>query len=118
MTIKTKTWKALLARSGNKCAFPGCNCEIVDKDNILLGQIAHIEAKEPGGARYNAKQTDIERNSYENLICLCPNHHTLIDKKEKEYSVETLKRMKAEHEYKFENSKCEFDYSKIYEANQ
>ena len=115
--IKNKTWKALLAKSGNQCAFPGCNCEIVDKENIMIGQAAHIEADEKGGPRYNPNQTDEERNGYDNLIYLCPTHHTIVDKKEKEYTVEILKKMKAEHEYKFRNDICNFDYSKIYEAN-
>ena len=74
--IGINTWKALLAKSGNRCAFPGCSCEIVDKENVIIGVAAHIEAAEKGGARYNPNQTEDERNGYENLIYLCPTHHS------------------------------------------
>ena len=42
--------------------------------------------------------SDIEVNDYDNLILLCPTHHTLIDKEDKIYTVEVLRQMKQEHE--------------------
>ena len=116
--IKVEVWRALLAKSGNCCAYPGCNNQIVDEDNIMIGEMAHIEAAEEGGPRYNKKQTDDERNSYDNLIYLCPIHHKIIDRKVDKYSVEKLKEMKSEHEYKFKNNVYKFDYSKIYDVNE
>lgn len=116
--IKAKDIKALFAKSGNLCCFPECNVEMVDKDNCVMGEIAHIEAYEKNGPRYNEKQTDEERNSFENLMLLCPTHHKLIDKKSSEYSVEYLKRMKKEHEEKFENCLVNFDFDKIFEVNK
>ncbi|MDR0193189.1 HNH endonuclease signature motif containing protein [Pseudomonas yamanorum] len=70
-----------------------------------LGEMAHIKGKNKGSNRYDAKQSNIERDDYENLILLCPNHHTLIDKKQNEqkYSVELLLEMKVQHEAKITN---------------
>lgn len=60
--------------------------------------MAHIEGENPGAARYNANMTDEERNNYQNLILLCPTHHTIIDKDESEYTVGKLKQIKKDHE--------------------
>ena len=116
--IKEKDLKALFAKSGNLCSFPGCNFEMVDKDNYIMGEIAHIESYNKNGPRYNSKQTEEERNSYENLILLCPNHHKLIDKKFIEYSVDYLQKIKKEHEEKFKNAIVQFDYEKICKINK
>jgi hypothetical protein len=62
--------------------------------------MAHICGEKSGANRYNLSQTPAERDGYANLILLCPNHHTLIDKteNEKRYSVDVLQAMKSEHE--------------------
>ena len=62
--------------------------------------MAHIRSKREGSSRYDKDQTDEQRDSYENLILLCPNHHTLINKRENEniYSVDVLIKMKIAHE--------------------
>jgi hypothetical protein len=41
---------------------------------------------------------DTERHAYNNLILMCPTHHTVIDDDEEAYSVERLYKIKAEHE--------------------
>jgi len=46
--------------------------------------MAHICGDKPGANRHDAGQTDAERDDYQNLILLCPTHHTLIDRKENE----------------------------------
>ena len=101
--IETEVYRDLYLRSGNRCAFKNCRHELVDKNGIFCGEIAHICAANPRGARYDANMTDDERASYDNLILLCPTHHTKIDKKKGEaiYTVEVLKKMKADHEKKF-----------------
>ena len=52
------------------------------------------------GPRYNSKQTNIERNSYENLILLCGRHHTIIDGDPETYTVEKLLKFKEDHQNK------------------
>jgi len=49
-----------------------------------IGEMAHIRGENPGSNRHDENQTAEQRNDYENLILLCPNHHTLIDKRENE----------------------------------
>jgi hypothetical protein len=67
---------------------------------MVIGEICHIEAAEPGGARYNSQQTDEERRSFENLMLLCPTHHKIIDNVTM-YSPEVLRQMKVNHESRF-----------------
>ena len=58
LTPTSKTIRELYLLSGNRCAFPGCPNAIVSNTGILQGEIAHIEAAEEGGPRYNSLQTD------------------------------------------------------------
>ncbi len=98
-----QTLKKLFALSGNRCAFPQCEFPIVDSKGNILGQICHIEAAEKNGPRYNPKQTDEERRSFDNLLLLCANHHIVTNDVD-EYTVSVLKKMKEDHEkssYKF-----------------
>jgi hypothetical protein len=68
------------------------------KEDILLGERVHIEALEKKGPRYNKNQTPQQRNSFENLMLMCPNHHTKIDKNFRKYTAKVLKKIKQEHE--------------------
>lgn len=105
MAITQKSIKILWAASAGRCAFPNCWKQLCvhDAEEVLpftLGEMAHICGDKPGANRYDASQTDAERDDYQNLILLCPTHHTLIDRKENEavYTVDTLHKMKTEHE--------------------
>lgn len=53
------------------------------------------------GPRYDNTQTDQERNGFDNLILLCPNHHSVIDNDEKAYTADRLLKMKLDHESKY-----------------
>jgi hypothetical protein len=102
-TISVKDKNRLYALSGNKCAFPDCNEEIANpKNTTVVSEICHIEAAEQSGVRYNPDSDDDCRNNFENLILLCPNHHTEIDNPDNasKYTVEVLRKMKQEHEAK------------------
>jgi hypothetical protein len=104
--INIKIIKRLYALSGNQCAFPNCTIKITNAENDTnFSEICHIEAAEQGGARYNPNSNDTDRNSFENLILLCPNHHTEIDSPGNisQYTVEMLRKMKKEHENKIQN---------------
>jgi hypothetical protein len=48
---------------------------------------------------------------------LCPNHHTLIDKNPKDYPIEKLHMMKAQHEYWVESTLSESRNSKVQAAD-
>lgn len=98
--------KLLLAfRSGDRCAFLGCPRQLtVDApscgDPVVIGEAAHIAGEQPAAARFDASMTDDQRNHYRNLIYLCGDHHTQIDKQVADFTVDTLNRVKVEHEAK------------------
>ena len=104
--------RALFARSGNQCAFPGCAQSIVNQKNQFIGQVCHIEAAMIGGERYNENQTDEQRRSYENLIVLCYPHH-IETNDVNEYTVEKLQLFKSQHESLFEKSDFKIDESEL-----
>lgn len=105
---KLDTLRALFAKSGNCCAFPGCKNKIINDKNQLIGEVCHIEAAEEGGERYNPNQPDEERRHYDNLILLCHEHHVETNDIQ-EYTVNKLKNMKKVHEAKFINNNFELD---------
>ena len=93
MPIKLVDIKILWAKSGNRCAM--CNNTLVidhhASSSCPIGEQAHIKGDKPGSARYDSDQSDIERNSYSNLILLCPTCHTIIDKDMTKYSILLLR---------------------------
>ncbi len=97
-------YRTLFARTGNQCAYPECTELLIDQDDDFLGMVCHIEAAGKRGARFNDDLSDDELRSPRNLIVLCPNHHTLIDKKPELYDVDRLKKMKLDHESQFAES--------------
>jgi len=97
---KEETIKLLLLRSGNECAFPGCNQHLFNDNNILIGECCHIESAMPGGERFNPLQSNEDRRSYDNLLFLCHEHHVETDD-EHTFPAEKLKKFKLDHEKKF-----------------
>lgn len=100
-TIAQKDIKLLWGRSGNRCAL--CKHQLTqDKVAVTatytLGEQAHIVGEKTDAARGKSPLTEAERNSYHNLILLCPNCHTQIDKDENDWPVERLYSAKSEHE--------------------
>ena len=55
-------------------------------------------AESDDGPRANAAMSQKDRDSYPNLILLCPTHHTLIDASEAVWTVEKLHKVKQRHE--------------------
>lgn len=105
MAITQKSIKILWSASGGLCAFPECQqrltfSEAGDFAPYTLGEMAHICGDQPGANRHNAAQTPQERDDYQNLILLCPTHHSLIDRAENEgrFPVEFLHQIKTDHE--------------------
>jgi hypothetical protein len=101
MSIKQKDIKLLWGRAANRCAI--CRCELSYEENTgdkthPLGEQAHIVAEEKAGPRGASILTKEERNSYANLVLLCPTHHTQIDKVCADYPVERLHLIKTNHE--------------------
>ena len=105
MAITEKAIKLLWSNAAGRCSFTGCPEKLTVEQAAhfapyTLGEMAHIKGKRRGSNRYDETQTDEQRDSYENLILLCPTHHTLIDKPENEgtSTVDILMEMKITHE--------------------
>jgi len=106
--IQESELKILFAKSGNLCAFPGCQTPIIANDgdeNKPLAEMAHIIAYEDNGPRSDPKLSLEERNKASNLVLFCPTHHTIIDKFHYQYNVHVLREMKRLHEEKFNPSR-------------
>lgn len=102
MSVKQTTKIILAHRSGDRCAFPGCGKELTvdgtSANPVVTGEVAHIAGEKAGSARHNPSMTEDERNHYNNLIYLCGNCHTRIDKQETVFPVQRLLDMKTTHE--------------------
>lgn len=101
VSVKSETLRLLYAKSGNKCAFQGCNVPIFEENGLYTGKCCHIESYSPNGPRYNNATTIEEKNSYSNLILLCSRHHTIIDNDIDTYTTEKLKEIKFNHENQY-----------------
>jgi hypothetical protein len=101
MGIKQKDIKILWGRSGNRCSI--CRIELTQDASAVthaftLGEQAHIVGDKLGSARSVSPLTEEERDSYHNLILLCPTHHALIDNNDADWPSEKLHQVKSEHE--------------------
>ena len=92
--ISLKTVKQLFAMCANRCSHPGCSQAMVTDSGIVVGEICHITACRPKGPRYNPNLSDDERDSFANLILLCPTHHKLADDDKARYTPDLLRDLK------------------------
>lgn len=112
-----ETLKMLLLRSGNKCAYPGCDHVVFNDKDKLVAECCHIEAALPGGERYNVNQTEENRRSIENLLFLCHKHHVETDDVNI-YTVEKLKKIKQDHEDNFKENPPSASIASMNNVNQ
>ena len=94
---KLKLW----VRSGGRCAI--CNKYLLDLNyDISIGEMAHIVgwSKSKKSPRGESELALDARNTVDNLILLCADHHKIVDTKEllEEFTLERLMRHKADHE--------------------
>ncbi len=92
----------LFAHSGGFCQNPNCNENLFktfEEAEIHIAEIAHIISVNKG-ARENENLTPEQKGSYDNLILLCPNCHTMIDKAENDFPESLIIKWKNEHEKK------------------
>jgi hypothetical protein len=82
---------------------PGCPIgflwrELDDGAAVKLAEVAHIVAAGEKGPRSDREATETELTSFQNLILLCPNCHTIVDAAPNLYSVESMREWKHAHE--------------------
>lgn len=97
--IPETEYKALWGRAAGQCSKPGCGYDCIQRFEragaIPIGEMAHIIAASPGGPRGTGDAGD---NRYENLILLCPTHHTEIDKAPEDFPATVIFGWKRQHE--------------------
>jgi hypothetical protein len=101
-TYSQRSLKVLWGLSGGVCAFPGCTTPVIESSEehgpIVIGEIAHIFPNSDRGPR-SPSLDDIEaRGDFDNLIVLCPTHHTLVDKDPLAFPESVLRTWKGVHE--------------------
>ncbi len=96
----------LFADSGGYCQNPECNMSLfhsIGSSDFHIAEMAHIIGVSDDGPRSLESFTDVEKGKFENLILLCPNCHTTIDKAESEFSDDLLRTWKSNHSLKIQN---------------
>lgn len=99
MAISDIDIKLLWGKSGGICSAPDCSEDLtvfVSSKGYLIGEMAHVIGKRPTARRGTSEGG---ADTYENLILLCPTHHTHIDKApEGTFPEEMLYAWKQKHE--------------------
>lgn len=100
-TLATKS--KLAARVGYRCSCPDCPQVTIGPESggdgtVNIGKAAHITAASPGGPRYDASLTPEQRRSQSNGIWLCATHADQIDRDERTFTVDVLRKWKIEAE--------------------
>ncbi|MEZ8491252.1 HNH endonuclease signature motif containing protein [Vibrio splendidus] len=105
MAIGSVDTKILWGRAGGRCSKPGCEedlTSLVANGNYVVGEMAHVIGSKPKAARGTPEGG---ADTYDNLILLCPTHHTHIDKApDGTYPVEMLHEWKEQHEAEINNA--------------
>lgn len=96
----TLTKNKLFASSAGFCQNPDCNeplFKTFTQSEISIAEIAHIISV-GNAARSNGNVTAKQKGDYHNLILLCPNCHTIIDKAHEDFPEELIVSWKKQHE--------------------
>ena len=92
----------LMAQTGGRCQFDGCNRYLLEHPLTLaagnFSQLAHIVAFSEGGPRGYVRPKPKRVNDASNLMLLCPQCHKLIDDHPNRFSISTLEKFKSRHE--------------------
>lgn len=78
-----QTQRRLFAASAGYCQNPGCSNELfvgAAGKSIHIAEMAHVFAANDSGPRAKPDLSKEERGAFENLVMLCANCHTRVDK--------------------------------------
>lgn len=94
----------LFVRAGGRCEFNGHNRYLLEHPltltEINISEAAHIVAFSKHGPRGELQPRPVDINDIGNLMLLCHDCHKLIDDHPDQYSIETLREYKKDHEYR------------------
>lgn len=108
-SIPSNTKAMLWLISAGRCEFKNCNNQLhidnINKSYKKYGYIAHIYGFAEGSERFDSKLSPMLEKCISNLMLLCDECHRRIDEKiigSKNYSADTLIKMKKIHEERIE----------------
>lgn len=107
-SIPTATRHALWIAAAGRCQFRGCNKPVsrdfLTKRAAKIGELAHIIADSPDGARGVVGLSEKLADDANNLMLACFDCHARVDRngKSNEYTAAELLAMKREHEARIE----------------
>ncbi|WP_062402133.1 hypothetical protein [Limnohabitans sp. 63ED37-2] len=99
------TQRRLFAASAGYCQNPSCSNELfVDAAgvSIHIAEMAHVFAATDGGPRTKPALSKEERGAFGNLVMLCANCHTMVDKAPSAYPDQMMLGWKREHANKLQ----------------
>src|SRR5258706_1902305 len=106
MNISELDLKKLWGKAAGQCSSPGCSNNCISyfekSGDKILGEMAHVIPQSNDGPRGTAGTQGPD--TYENLILLCPYHHTMVDKAPKDFPAKLLHEWKSQHESRIEQS--------------
>lgn len=94
------TQKRLFAASAGYCHNPQCSRELFEEENgksIHIAEMAHIFAASNAGPRAKSSLSKSDLGSFDNLLLLCANCHTRVDKAPLKYDDATILSWKIKH---------------------
>lgn len=94
------TQRRLFAASAGYCQNPGCANELfieAEGEAFHIAEMAHVFAANDTGPRANPQLTKAERGAFENLVVLCANCHTKVDKAPDAFPDSMMLGWKREH---------------------
>ena len=103
MSISELDIKRLWGRAAGRCAYPTCGIDCLPfldpGEPTVVGEMAHVIARKSTTLRRG--RADAGDDTYDNLVLLCPTHHTYVDKApEGTFTEQMLLQWKADHEVK------------------
>lgn len=101
----SQTQRRLFAASAGYCQNPSCFDELfinTSVKSIHIAEMAHVFAAKDGGPRAIPGLSKIERGDFANLIVLCANCHTKVDKAPNAFPDNLMLRWKREHANKLQ----------------
>lgn len=107
-SVRAPVQYMLWGMAAGRCEFDGCNKPLwkssVTQEPVNIAEKAHIYSFSDQGPRGNAAITDEQLNDLPNLMLVCPECHSKMDKEEDggRYTAPLLKGWKAVHERRIE----------------
>jgi hypothetical protein len=99
------TQRRLFAASAGYCQNPGCPNQLfldIAGESIHIAEMAHVFAANDGGPRARPDLSKEERGAFENLVMLCANCHTMVDKAPAQFPDYLIFNWKRDHAVKLQ----------------